>query len=37
MEAEEGELVDFGGKAEALEVLSIRPARLDAEGAYAGG
>ncbi|WP_062344610.1 GreA/GreB family elongation factor [Novosphingobium sp. CCH12-A3] len=37
MEAEEGELVDFGGKAEAIEVLAIRPACLDAEGAYSVG
>jgi len=37
MEAEEGELVDFGGKVEAIEVLALRPARIDSEGAYTGG
>lgn len=37
MEAEEGELVDFGGKAEAIEVLAIRPACLAPEGTYSVG
>lgn len=34
MEAEEGDLVDFGGKADAIKVLSVQPARIGAEGAY---
>ncbi|MBB4614941.1 GreA/GreB family elongation factor [Novosphingobium taihuense] len=37
MEAEEGELVDFGGKAEAIEVLEIKPASVGPDGIYPVG
>lgn len=34
MDAEPGEQVDFGGKAEAIEVLAVSPARVGADRAY---
>lgn len=37
MEAEEGELVDFGGKAEAIEVLEVQAARMGPDGSYMVG
>lgn len=34
MGAEDGELVDFGGKSEAIEVLEVRVATVGADGSY---
>ncbi|HQS68018.1 MAG: nucleoside-diphosphate kinase [Novosphingobium sp. 28-62-57] len=34
MGAEAGDFADFGGKADAIEVLNVRPAQLGADGGY---